>query len=145
MSYKNKAERMQQLCYEHQEYVETLENKTAILMRDKTEAYTFLTDDGVYYLVHLTYVYSCNQRHDIESMVEGRNYHVTGLYWIQNKINPPIEITDYEELVDRCNEFMKERFDIDDCYTEYDFGYEDEEIDSVLEEEVWDDKEGHCL
>ena len=136
---------MKQLVKDHPAFVESLENKMPLVLQDKTEVYSFLTDDNVLYHVHLTYVYACKHRHDIESMVEGRNYHVTGLHWVPNAIQNPIEVDDYEELVDICNEFMWIKFEIEDCYTKYDFGYEDEELEEDYEPDVADHENGHYL
>ena len=131
MSFKHTPERMRHLVENHPAFVKSLENKMPLVLQDKTEVYSFLTDDNVLYHVHLTYVYACKQRHDIESMVEGKNYMVTGLYWIPDAVCNPIEVDDYEELTHRCNEFMEIKFDIEDCYTKYDFGYEDEEEEEL--------------
>ena len=133
MNYEYTPERMRKLAQEHPAFIESLENKTPLVLQDKTEVYSFLTEDNVLYEVRLTYVYACPKRHDIESMVEGRNYHVTGLYWIPNSSQKPIEVEDYDELVDICNEFMFIKFLLEDCYTKYDFGYEEDD---------WEDDEG---
>ena len=115
-----------------------------LVLQDKTEVYSFLTEDNVLYEVRLTYVYACPKRHGIESMVEGRNYHVTGLHWIPNASHMPIEVDDYEELVEVCNEFMLAKFQIEDCYNEYDFGYENDEQEDE-HEDVVDHEKGHYL
>lgn len=149
MSYKHTPERMRYLVENHPAFVESLENKMPLVLQDKTEVYSFLTDDNVLYHVHLTYVYACKQRHDIESQVEGRNFMVTGLYWMPNASQNPIEVDDYEELVDRCNEFMWIKFEIPDCYTKYDFGYEsdepEEEYDPDNNPNPVDHENGHYL
>ena len=127
MKYKHTPERMKELCKSHESFVNSLENKQPLVLQETTEIYSFLTEDNVLYAIHLSYIFTSKGRCNIESLSEGNNYHVTGLFWIPNESYLPIEVEDYEEIVDRANEFMELKFKVKDCYTKYDFGYEDDE------------------
>ena len=113
----------------HEEFVSNLQNKTPLVLHDKTEVWTYLYNGTDLYKIHLTYVYCCPRRHELECEVEGIDFHVTGIFWLVDDHHAPIEISDFDKLVEVSNGFIKQKFGLENFYNKYDFGYEDEEVD----------------